>query len=63
MKNIPVVIKNGVKYYESEVSQENQKYTGWHWCSDTKAYYRWDGLMASHLVESSIPFLSWPKTS
>ena len=40
-----VGLKNGLKYYESELSQDEQKHTGWYWCSDRMAYYRWDGLM------------------
>ena len=39
-------IRNGLKYYESDVSQDDQKYTGWYWCSDRKAFYRWDLLQA-----------------
>lgn len=38
--------KDGRKYYESELSQEDQKYTGWHWCSDRKAFYRWDNFVS-----------------
>ena len=39
-----VTEKKGLKYYESDVSQDDQKYTGWYWCSDRKAFYRWDLL-------------------
>jgi hypothetical protein len=38
--------KDGRKYYESELSQEDQRYTGWHWCSDRKAFYRWDNFVS-----------------
>ena len=38
--------KDGRTYYESELSQEDQKYTGWHWCSDRKAFYRWDNFVS-----------------
>jgi|TARA_B110000967_G_C18755294_1_gene495001 hypothetical protein len=41
-----IVGKDGRNYYESELSQEDQKYTGWHWCSDRKAFYRWDNFVS-----------------
>lgn len=36
--------KNGLKYYESDLKQKDQKYMGWYWCSERKAFYRWDGV-------------------
>ena len=37
-----VSVRAGLKYYESS---ETQKYSGWYWCSDRKAFYRWDKLI------------------
>ena len=34
--------QDGRKYYESDLKQEDQKYMGWYWCSERKAFYRWD---------------------
>jgi len=43
--SIPVRIKNGVSYYESEVPQKDQLHTGWYWEDQTRSYYRWDGMI------------------
>jgi hypothetical protein len=31
-----------MRFFESELPQEKQEYTGWYYCSERKAYYRWD---------------------
>lgn len=42
--------QDGRKYYESELKQEDQKYIGWYWCSDRKAFYRWNDLIGKDEV-------------
>ena len=37
-----VSIRKGMRFFESELPQEKQEYTGWYYCSERKAYYRWD---------------------
>lgn len=38
-----VETRGGLKYFESE--NKNQKYSGWYWCYERKAYYRWDQFL------------------
>ena len=34
--------RSSIEFHESKIPQKEQEYTGWYYCSERKAYYRWD---------------------